>query len=234
MVEVYDIDVLEAEEDEDEDEDEDKEADDELSSEKTGGGQAAEVERIGTLVGHTNRSVPSLSNQCLNKRLTRSRVKSISALSHTIPADPPLATTLLSSASSDGFIRVFDLAQVFENTDKAEDNTIEAVGSYDTKGTRLTCCFLADGRKERVVHASSAGSKTAGTGPAPASGGSSMKADDIADMDDADDIGDEDDDDMYDSAQEQDGEEEEEEEEGEEEDEDEMEEEDEDEGEYED
>lgn len=134
------------------------------------------------------------------------RIKSISAISHTIPANPPLATTLLSTASSDGFINLYDLTQVFAETDKAEKNTIEAVGRYDTKGSRLTCVFLADGRKERVE---------VRDGDMDGKG-----AEEVADEDDAAD--EEEDEDMYDSTQEAEAEEE-----------DEDEDEDEDEGEYE-
>jgi protein MAK11 len=139
------------------------------------------------------------------------RIKSISAISHTIPANPPLATTLLSTASSDGFINLYDLTQVFAETDKAEENTIEAVGRYDTKGSRLTCVFLADGRKERVEEAEEA------------QNGNGKGAEEVADEDDAADEDDEDED-MYDSAQEAEEEDEME---------DEEDEEDEDEGEYE-
>jgi len=144
------------------------------------------------------------------------RIKSISAISHTIPADPPLATTLLTTASSDGFINLYDLSQVFGATEKAEENTIEAVGRYDTKGSRLTCCFLADGRRERVVE-----------GGQVSNGNGAANAEEAADVEDAAD--EDDDEDMYDSAQEEEVENEDIEEEGEEEEEDEEE----DEGEYE-
>ena len=154
--------------------------------------------------------------------LTFLRVKSISALSHTIPANPPLATTLLTSVSSDGFINLYDLAQIFENTDLAEENNLEPVGRYDTKGSRLTCCFLADGRKERVLGESQGNGSGKAAAPVEP-----PKADDIADMDDAEDEEDEDED-MYDSANEGEDDEEEEDE-----DEEELEEEDEDEAEYE-
>lgn len=144
-------------------------------------------------------------------------MKSISALSHTIPANPPLATTLLSSVSSDGFINLYDLTPVFENTDQAEENKLEPVGRYDTKGSRLTCCFLADGRKDRVLSGTENGQSSAPV--------NAPDANDVADMDDAEDDDDEDGD-MYDSTQEQ-------EEEDEDEDEQEIEDEDEEEAEYE-
>jgi protein MAK11 len=98
---------------------------------------------------------------------------------------------------------LYDLSQVFGATEKAEENTIEAVGRYDTKGSRLTCCFLADGRRERVVE----GQVSNGSG--------AVNAEEAADVEDAAD--EDDDEDMYDSAQEEgeeeEGEEEEEEEE---------------------
>ena len=128
--------------------------------------------------------------------------------------------------SSDGFINLYDLAQVFENTDLAEENNLEPVGRYDTKGSRLTCCFLADGRKGRLLSGAQKGSADAASATAPVE---APKAEDIADMDDAEDEDDEDED-MYDSAQEG-GEDEDDEEEDEEEEEEEVE--DEDEAEYE-
>lgn len=117
----------------------------------------------------------------------------------------------MTSVSSDGFINLYDLAQIFENTDLAEENNLEPVGRYDTKGSRLTCCFLADGRKGRVL----SGTQSGGATTAPAAAASPTEApkpDDIADMDDAEDEDDEDED-MYDSAQEDEGEDEEEDEE---------------------
>lgn len=54
VVEVYDVDIVDADEDEDEGGDKDSDGEDEEK-----GGQVAEVERIGTLVGHTNRFVVS-------------------------------------------------------------------------------------------------------------------------------------------------------------------------------
>ena len=95
-------------------------------------------------------------------------------------------------------MNLYDLSQVFGATEKAEENTIEAVGRYDTKGSRLTCCFLADGRREKVVQAQ-------------ASLAAPVNAEEAADEEDAAD--EDDDEDMYDSAQEQEDEEEEEEEE---------------------
>lgn len=125
-------------------------------------------------------------------------------MAHTIPADPPLTTTLLSSVSSDGLINLYDLAQVFEHTDKGEENKLDPVGSYDTKGSRLTCCFLADGRKERLAHASVTNGKAKPAGGRPTLAATdATAADDIADMDDAEDEED-DAEGMYDSAQEED------------------------------
>lgn len=221
-VEVYDVDIVDVDVEEDEDEEKEAESDDEDEAEDGAKiTQTAEVERIGTLTGHANRYVfYNPLSECVDW-LTTFRVKSISALSHTIPANPPLATTLLTSVSSDGFINLYDLAQIFENTDLAEENNLEPVGRYDTKGSRLTCCFLADGRKDRVLSVAQSGASSA-TAAAPAE---APKADDIADMDDAEDEDDEDED-MYDSTQEQEGEDEDE-------DEEELQEEDEDEAEYE-
>ena len=54
VVEVYDVDIVDVEES-DEEKEKDAEEDEEEEEEKAT--QVAEVERIGTLVGHTNRSV---------------------------------------------------------------------------------------------------------------------------------------------------------------------------------
>ncbi|KAH7105904.1 WD40 repeat-like protein [Auriculariales sp. MPI-PUGE-AT-0066] len=49
------------------------------------------------------------------------------------------------SASSDGFIRLFDLGNVPKSvTPNEEPLAIECISSYDTKGTRLTCVRFAD------------------------------------------------------------------------------------------
>ncbi|WWD22327.1 hypothetical protein CI109_106818 [Kwoniella shandongensis] len=112
---------------EDEAEDEDEEA--EGSAENKGKG--ADVEKIATLVGHTN------------------RIKSVSALPFYVPSSSgePRKTVLLSTASSDGLINLYDLSAVptTEGTE-GEDKQIEPSASYDTKGSRLTCVFIADGQ----------------------------------------------------------------------------------------
>ncbi len=56
------------------------------------------------------------------------------------------STTIVCTASSDGFINVYDLASVPVVADKPSEATkIEPVVTYDSKGTRLTCVTLADG-----------------------------------------------------------------------------------------
>jgi protein MAK11 len=57
-------------------------------------------------------------------------------------------TVLLSTCSSDGFIRVYDLGEMVAKFG-VEEVKEEAVASYDTKGSRLTCVFLADGRAKK-------------------------------------------------------------------------------------
>lgn len=55
-------------------------------------------------------------------------------------------TILLTTVSSDGLINVYDLCAATIDTEKREENKVEPVASYDTKGTRLTCVYLADGQ----------------------------------------------------------------------------------------
>lgn len=53
------------------------------------------------------------------------------------------------TASSDGFINVYDLASIPKvTTEPSEAEKIEPVVTYDSKGTRLTCVTLADGNVE--------------------------------------------------------------------------------------
>ncbi|RXK37655.1 hypothetical protein M231_05067 [Tremella mesenterica] len=81
------------------------------------------VIKISTLGGHTN------------------RIKSVSTLDFTRDG---IASTLLSSVSSDGLINVYDLSPVMEKSEE----TSQPIATYDTKGSRLTCVVMADGKKE--------------------------------------------------------------------------------------
>lgn len=53
------------------------------------------------------------------------------------------STTVVCTISSDGKVRLFDLAALPASSE--ERTQLEAVAEYDTKGTRLTCVALADG-----------------------------------------------------------------------------------------
>ncbi len=61
-----------------------------------------------------------------------------------ISDSPRTSTTIVSTISSDGKVRLFDLASVPENA-TPEKLQLEALTEYDTKGSRLTCLALADG-----------------------------------------------------------------------------------------
>ncbi|ORY31924.1 hypothetical protein BCR39DRAFT_479450 [Naematelia encephala] len=122
-VEVYQVDVGKVSEVEG-----DGQGDEEEKTEEEEG-SGAHVERIGTFVGHSNR-----------------RVKSVSALPFLIPGDSPLQTVLLTTVSSDGLINLYDLLDIQTSINKGEENRVEPAASYDTKGSRLTCVFLADGQ----------------------------------------------------------------------------------------
>ncbi|KLO19291.1 WD40 repeat-like protein [Schizopora paradoxa] len=94
------------------------------------GGDETTLPVVGSLVGHQN------------------RVKAVDIITVALPSftppTPVSSTTLACTISSDGWIRVFDLAPILSS--KA-DNVIElqAIATYDTKGSRLTCLTVADG-----------------------------------------------------------------------------------------
>lgn len=89
-------------------------------------------------------------------------VKAIDILSVAIPSSPSKPRTwtrIVASVSSDGFIRIFDLGAlpaphstpIELSGEKGGIPALEAVAEYDTKGSRLTCCTLADGETPAKV-----------------------------------------------------------------------------------
>lgn len=89
---------------------------------------------------------------CLLLRLTlsSSSVKSIDTLAVATPhsGSDRSWTTIMSTVSSDGWIRIFDLAALdsIDEVDGGKDlKTLHAIAAYSTNGSRLTCCTLADG-----------------------------------------------------------------------------------------
>lgn len=101
------------------------------------------------------------------------------------------SSTLLSTVSSDGLVNLYDLSSAIGSPTQGEDNKSEPIASYDTKGSRLTCVFLAEGRKEQAK------AITNGKGPAPDNAGVTFEDHDASDEDEED--GDAE---MYDSAEE--------------------------------
>ena len=83
------------------------------------------------------------------------RVKAIDVLSVALPKSEKNSrswTKLVATVSSDGWIRIFDLGLLPSSSsasrsqeEKAEISALECVASYDTKGSRLTCCTIAEG-----------------------------------------------------------------------------------------
>ena len=53
------------------------------------------------------------------------------------------STTIVATISSDGKLRLYDLAALPSSSE--EKTQLEPIAEYDTKGTRLTCLTLADG-----------------------------------------------------------------------------------------
>ncbi|WVR03391.1 hypothetical protein IAU60_000382 [Kwoniella sp. DSM 27419] len=129
IVEVYTIQVGADEPADESDEDED------VEDEAGEGGNGAVVDKIATLVGHTN------------------RIKAISALPFAAPSagGQLRKTTLLTTVSSDGLINLYDLTSVSSGSAASKDDKIEAIASYDTKGSRITCVYLADGQDSTKV-----------------------------------------------------------------------------------
>ncbi|KAM6497263.1 WD40-repeat-containing domain protein [Amanita muscaria] len=75
------------------------------------------------------------------------RVKALETMTIQLPSSMTQrqSTIIVCTASSDGKIRVFDLAPLPELGAETETPVqIEPVAEYDTKGTRLTCITLAD------------------------------------------------------------------------------------------
>ncbi|EKM81619.1 hypothetical protein AGABI1DRAFT_69942, partial [Agaricus bisporus var. burnettii JB137-S8] len=72
------------------------------------------------------------------------RVKAIQTLKIALPVDSGRkSTTVVTTVSSDGKIRLYDMNSVPETKETVAE--IKPVAEYDTKGTRLTCVTIADG-----------------------------------------------------------------------------------------
>jgi hypothetical protein len=91
------------------------------------------------------------------------RVKAISVLRLQLPEDDSKAVkTLFSTVSSDGKINVYDLSTAFTSPTSdvavAAADAIQPIASYDTKGSRLVCCTMAESSAgHRVVRESAGG-----------------------------------------------------------------------------
>ncbi|CAE6468432.1 unnamed protein product [Rhizoctonia solani] len=74
------------------------------------------------------------------------RVKALDVLQLTNPGSKDQKINLMSSASSDGIIFIYDLSQIPRNSN-TEDSVpqLKPITSYDTKGSRLVCLTMADG-----------------------------------------------------------------------------------------
>ncbi|GJE93253.1 WD40 repeat-like protein [Phanerochaete sordida] len=100
------------------------------------------------------------------------RVKAVDTLALALPPAPGSArtrTTLVSTISSDGRIRVFDLAAVPAAPAGGAPAECAPLAEYDSKGSRLTCLAMADGDDLAV-----------GAGAATAAGAKRKRAEDDA------------------------------------------------------
>lgn len=138
------------------------------------------------------------------------RIKSLSTLSHPVlgvDGTSPSRTALLSTVSSDGLINLYNLSAALESVPASNDATptVSPVASYDTKGSRLTCVFLADGKKAQMGGSRPAGGQGTAKNEDVEGEGAMGEAIDDADEDEEDEEDDEDEDDgedMYDQGSE--------------------------------
>lgn len=71
------------------------------------------------------------------------RVKAVQTLRIALPAaSGRSSTTIVTTVSSDGKIRVYDMYSIPATSESVVE--IQPVAEYDTKGTRLTCVTVAD------------------------------------------------------------------------------------------
>jgi len=76
------------------------------------------------------------------------RIKSVKTLEIALPKESGRTSTIIAcTVSSDGFINVYDIADVPQDGIESppKPKQIQPLSSYDSKGTRLTCLALADG-----------------------------------------------------------------------------------------
>ncbi|KAF7985758.1 hypothetical protein HWV62_357 [Athelia sp. TMB] len=76
------------------------------------------------------------------------RVKAIDVLAVSLPPSSKAksaTTMLICTASSDGHVRVFDLADLPAEENEGEKTEVGACADYDSGGTRLTCVAFAEG-----------------------------------------------------------------------------------------
>lgn len=102
---------------------------------------------IAQLAGHSNRFVRIFTHRIIDQ--SSIRVKTVETLPIALPTtskgeDAQEATTIVCTISSDGKIFVYDLAAL--PTETEEKMQLHPVAEYDTKGTRLTCLTVAEGR----------------------------------------------------------------------------------------
>ena len=103
---------------------------------------------IAEMVGHSNRCVRISCRRTSDQ--TPVRVKAVETLPIALPKttsngeDVRATTTIVCTISSDGMIFVYDLAAL--PTETSEKLQLHPVAEYDTKGTRLTCLTVAEGR----------------------------------------------------------------------------------------
>ncbi|KAJ3513106.1 hypothetical protein NMY22_g15142 [Coprinellus aureogranulatus] len=105
----------------------------------------AEDKKVSIYAIHVDKSKePTLIAQLVGHQ---NRVKALQTLQISLPTESNRqSTTIISTVSSDGFIRVYDMNDIPDtNEPSGEPVQITSVAEYDTNKTRLTCLTLADG-----------------------------------------------------------------------------------------
>jgi len=120
---------------------------------------------LARLTGHGNRyAIPLFTsvNHTKSDYAVSLSVKGIDVHVVESTKDAQTRTVYVCSASSDGFIRLFDLSTVPQTASPNDEPvSIECISSYDTQGTRLTCIAFADaedatlGKRKRQAAADS-------------------------------------------------------------------------------
>lgn len=109
--------------------------------------EATHQEHVSELAGFKNRCVQVTQDHCtgIDSSLRRpDRVKSLAIVE-------VLGQHLCTAISSDGSIKTFSLSDINVQASSRDPQVLEAVSSYDTKGSRLTCMTAVAVKDDRAT-----------------------------------------------------------------------------------